>query len=580
MRIPQPSGWFALFAFVSAPAVAQCPTAIDLTPGAGFTRPEFYEKAFGRELFFALDTPATGIELWKWIPATGVVLVADVKPGPGTSRPEQLAACCTALGPRLFFTASATGINAELWMTTGTPGNFTQVAEIRPGSSGSLIGNMTPVGNRLFFTANDGSTGNELWVTDGTGAGTYLVKDIRSGSNSNPQHMVALGDLLVFSADDGSGRDLWVSDGTTAGTISLNDQIPALGPNPYETTANGDFVFFTTGDELWKTDGTVAGTTMVQDLRAKWSVTSVSEMESCGGRVFFSASQPGASRILYVSDGTDPGTLRVQNDPFDAVSVRDLRCSKGLVFFAGSHWTTGQEMWISDGTHAGTVLAVDCDPGGSSSPAQIIPVGTGVIFNADDGINGREPWFSDGTPAGSFMLCDIHPTGSSSPEDFFMIGGQLWMEAFEPSVGDEPHILATPGAHVEQLGASGAPDYPTLETADGAPPVLGTTFNIESNDGPAGHLGLLFVGLPGYPAPPLPPLMQSGCDWVGLIAGTGFAVAGTASSSFSLPLTLPNTPGLEGAELQLQMVWFDVTAIPAIQMSNGLQLVLGEGAPH
>ena len=52
------------------------------------------------------------------------------------------------------------------------------------------------------------------------------------------------------------------------------------------------------------------------------------------------------------------------------------------------------------------------------------------------------------------------------------------------------------------------------------------------------------------------------------------------SPSSSLPLPLPNLPGLEGVGLHLQVVWFDAAANPLIQLSNGVQLVLGPAAPH
>ena len=578
-----PLGWSALLGLaVSAPTWAQCPVAIDLNPGPGFSRPAFYHVAFGQELYFALTTQAMGLELWKWSPATGVVLAADVKTGGGTSRPEGMTACCTAQGPRVFFSAAGTGINTELWATDGAAGSFWQVAEIRPGSSGSLPNNLVPVGNRVFFTANDGTTGNELWVSGGTAGGTYLVKDIRAGTNSNPSEMTALRDKLLFTADDGTGRELWVSDGTAVGTVALGPQVPSLGTSPYELTTCGDVVFFTTGNELWKTDGTVAGTVLVQDVASKWpGARLLRNFVCCGARLFFAASVTGAGRLLFVSDGTDAGTYRVQNDPFTATSVVGLPvCSNGRLFFVGTHSSSGYELWVSDGTHAGTVLAADIVPGTQgSSPSNLVAVGTGVCFSADDGTNGDEPWFSDGIAAGTFMLCDLDPAGSSSPSDMYVVGGQLWMMATQPTIGTEPHVLATPGAYVQRLGGAGAPDYPDLSSVSGAPPVLGSTMQLAAS-GPTGHLGVLFAGALALPAPPIPGLLQGGCDWTGLSAGTAVGLVSTTASSMTVPITMPGLVALEGLQLGLQAVWADPLSSPPIQLSNGLQLVIGAAVPH
>jgi len=53
----------------------------------------------------------------------------------------------------------------------------------------------------------------------------------------------------------------------------------------------------------------------------------------------------------------------------------------------------GRELWASDGTEAGTVLVKDINPGGPSSyPGYLTPVGTQLLFAANDGVHARELW--------------------------------------------------------------------------------------------------------------------------------------------------------------------------------------------
>ena len=78
----------------------------------------------------------------------------------------------------LFFIADD-GVNgAELWKSNGTAGGTVLVKDIRVGTSGSSLANLTNVNGTLFFSADDGVNGLELWKSDGTASGTVLVKDI------------------------------------------------------------------------------------------------------------------------------------------------------------------------------------------------------------------------------------------------------------------------------------------------------------------------------------------------------------------------------------------------------------------
>lgn len=85
--------------------------------------------------------------------------------------------------------------------------------------------------------------------------------------------LVALGNLVIFTADDGiSGRELWRSDGTAAGTFRLRDiEQGALGSLPTSLSSTGGAVYFAAtdslhGTELWRTDGSASGTILVRDI--------------------------------------------------------------------------------------------------------------------------------------------------------------------------------------------------------------------------------------------------------------------------------------------------------------------------
>ena len=143
-------------------------------------------------------------------------MVYNVCPGGSGSYPQDF----VVMGGWLYFTATDCDDGYELWKTDGNPGGGSHtllVKDILPGSGSSYPFALTVVsdgfdGELLYFSANDGSFGYELWRSDGTEQGTIMVKDIRYGGDSGLDYtkMYAVGDILLFTADDGfTGQELY-----------------------------------------------------------------------------------------------------------------------------------------------------------------------------------------------------------------------------------------------------------------------------------------------------------------------------------------------------------------------------------
>jgi len=256
--------------------------------------------AVGNTLFFTADDAANGLELWKSDgTAQGTVLVKDIRIGYSGSFTRSLGSSnyLAAVGNTLFFTAND-GVNGdELWKSNGTAQGTVLVKDIRTGSSGSNLSDLTAVGNTLFFRVDDGVNSNELWKSNGTAQGTVLVKDITTSS------LTAVGNTLFFTANDGvNGNELWKSDGTAQGTVLVKDirtgssgsLTGSLAESPGDLTAVGNTLFFTAndgvnGEELWKSDGTAQGTVLVKDIRTGSSGSEPSNLTVVGNTLFFKA---------------------------------------------------------------------------------------------------------------------------------------------------------------------------------------------------------------------------------------------------------------------------------------------------
>lgn len=252
----------------------------------------------------------------------------------------------------------------------------------------------------IFFSANDGVHGDELWATDGTSEGTRMVKDILPPENtpwpdnpdfisSSPNYLATLPDgRVVFQASDELFRrdELWVSDGTEDGTFVLKDiggdrdsstprYMTPLGDGRivFSAEAGRDMPFSDSGRELWITDGTSAGTTLLKDINPgidEWDTPARSSPETFtalrNGKVVFTADDGVHGRELWVTDGTEAGTVMLrdfQPGPgsssiwsLDIVELDDgrLKFEVGLPpLVEGESWR--YEEWVTDGTPEGTV---------------------------------------------------------------------------------------------------------------------------------------------------------------------------------------------------------------------------------
>ncbi len=401
----------------------------DFPPGpSGFTL--LLLTRVGGTLFFRAEArdPVTGAdlgqELWKSDGTPeGTVLVKDINPGAGGSFANWL----TDVNGTLFFRAASPDTGDELWKSDGTPEGTVLVKDINPGPRGSGIEQLVNVNGTLFFHANHPDTGQELWKSDGTAEGTVLVKDIYPGpqvpgsieGSSFPQALINVNGTLFFTAvHPDTGRELWKSDGTPEGTVLVKDINPGTASAFFSTpflasggpllNVNGT-VFFKarhpdTGFELWKSDGTEAGTVLVKDMiPGQGSPTGASIFPGWGisfkDRLLFGADDGVSGRELWSSDGTDAGTVQVEDiNPGSASGVPSgssffevLQRVAGLVVFPANDGIHGEELWASDGISA-TMIQEIAPGAGSSSPRNFTVVGSQVFFVADDNEHGRELW--------------------------------------------------------------------------------------------------------------------------------------------------------------------------------------------
>jgi ELWxxDGT repeat protein len=420
-------------------------------------------------LYFSRDDESGwALRRTEGVPGDGA-LVRRLDSAP-SSIPLCLWGTCPGLVPTeagVLFPAWELAHGVEPWESDGSHGGTRRLADLAPGPASSLPWSlfsspMAALGERVLLVANDDPEGwrSRLWVLE-AGAPPMLLVD--EHCDFGGAGLLVWGDVALA---DHCGT-LWITDGTPEGTEALG---PGAGEWGYaEFALAGDRVFYVSGGRLWVTDGTPAGTVSVAPgLQIGPSqLTPVADGQG-GYRLFFIGQDAAAGRELWVSDGTAAGTYRVVDlHPGPADGVADwihpvLAPPQGATLaalgtraaFAGNDGALGEELWVSDGTEAGTI-PLEIRPGPEGSRPRSLTVVDGVLyFSADDGIHGRELWRSDGTPKGTYLVADIAPGAApSTPHALTDAGGIL---AF----------AADDGAHGVELWASDGSARGTSMVAD------------------------------------------------------------------------------------------------------------------
>jgi ELWxxDGT repeat protein len=326
----------------------------DSSLGINLSLQSAFASVNGNLFFLAND--GGGFTLWQ---TDGTAL--NTKQVDGNGDPLASTGLLTVVNTDLYFQgANASGLG--LWKTDGTNTDFVQSAFVDAAVPRSSIA----VNGVLFFSANDGTHGNELWTSNGTAGGTGMVTDIGLSTASDPQAITDVNGVAYFVANDGNnGTGLFKSDGTSGGTQLLKGNLD-FGGSPHLLNVNGTIYFFAFDGNLAK--GTVQ----------LWkSNTSTGVTERVTG---FASAQSGPFGFLAGL----PDTLTNVN---------------GEVYFVADDGTHGLELWKSDGTEPGTMMVQDLNTGPSSSnPSELTPVGTNLFFTATDGTNSGL-WKFDGSNA-------------------------------------------------------------------------------------------------------------------------------------------------------------------------------------
>jgi ELWxxDGT repeat protein len=278
--------------------------------------------------------------------------------------------------------------------------------------------------------------------------------------------------------------------------VDLNPGGASSSPTDF-TNMDGTALFLTSGGALWRSDGTTTTFIVHKPIAsALWSGSS--RLAEVKGRVVFLVS---LLNELWVTDGTDAGTMRLVPGAQEGGSVSGLVSAGERVFYmwegSGMTWTL-RELCVTDGSAGGTgvvwVFSGYLQP--TVRDYSLIAAGSGAHFTRRNRSSGYELWKSDGTFPGTLLVTALGTTAPSGLTDvggtaFFAIGSTLW-KSDGTGAGTQPVRDFAPGVPRNLAAARGRLFFAVddgvhgeeLWTSDGTE--VGTSLVKDINPGAAG----------------------------------------------------------------------------------------------
>ncbi|GEN12959.1 ELWxxDGT repeat-containing protein [Myxococcus fulvus] len=398
----------------------------------------------GGSLYFGTNFQDGSAALWRTDGTPGGTVEVN-RFAPTPRRAPRLGGM-VAMGSKVFFEVDDPVTGNELWVSDGTQAGSRLLKDMTPGAEGSSLMHHTALEDVLVFVRGTFDTRppyvhHELWRSDGTPEGTFRVALVSDDVTVQASSLKVGNALLLFLSSERGGTTLWRTDGTPAGTFAVK-KVDSRDAYVHHVDPTGDVGLFVMNDgshdEVWKTDGTAQGTVRLDSFGRSTRLLGV-----LGSWVYLGTLSSNL-RSLHVErlslEGGGKARIATLDNPYsnrpDAMPyLQRAQRSEGKLYFTMAIGGTGPghqdvSLWVTDGSAAGTrfihrPLDLSLD---SSSP--LFDTGHGALLFSGSEYGATEPWFTRGTSATTGQLEDISPgPWGSSPAGFRRLGEHVFFFA-------------------------------------------------------------------------------------------------------------------------------------------------------
>lgn len=298
-------------------------------------------------------------------------------PGPPVGLHVPIGARGGVAGERFYFPMQSPTTGIELWKTDGTAAGTAPAPEAKAGSPSPFsFFSVVEMGGELFFATEGAAVGHEVHVLRGESGAVEVLKDVTPGTAHTLRVlMAATEDQLFFRHEpDDFTTELWVSDGSEAGTrlVRLFDLYDSersgeekrvVPPGNYirEMHPGEELLYFYMAryygpGAIWATDGTASGTRTVVENLDSGLFFRTNQITVMGDDGFYFLTENGEA-VLYHSSNGGPGE-RLMQPTFEGEPIYYLdivETGDTVFYFADASIPTDRRVWRSDGTTTGTV---------------------------------------------------------------------------------------------------------------------------------------------------------------------------------------------------------------------------------
>ena len=245
-----------------------------------------------------------------------------------------------------------------------------------------------------------------------------LVDDLNPSGNSSPSDFVTINSTMYFIASNGTVSGIW--------SLDVNDTLLLVyGGSAMSLRGIGNQLMFLEMNTLepWVYDLSNGTAWMVADIFFGTSGSFADEFTLIGTTVFFSARDGAGTFDLWAYETGNFSVWKVE----DGIQPSELTVVNSQLYFA-----TPDELWKHDTTNNSTFIVKDINPGVlSSSPSDIVVMGTRIYFAANDGSGGGiELQAYEATNNSTWQVADIRPGfATSSLSDLAVVNTRVYMKA-------------------------------------------------------------------------------------------------------------------------------------------------------
>ncbi len=349
----------------------------DILPGSGYSNTQIFKMA-GPNIYFSANDGVIGKELWKSDGTTsGTVLVKDIIPGATGTFSNSIIPECIAYNNKLFFIINEPANGTEIWESNGTTGG-TIVNNITTSTlSTSFTSNLYIYNNDMYFFRTTFASGNNdtVWyykITNNV-TNTTIIKKYPGAysTNANKFQFLQTNNTKFIAANScgssTSGIYFFVSDATAPGSYFAADSLYCLYLNQPNFTVpfisnNWIYPVAKANDyELMNINYTTGVNSQVKNINATnnfnnsigsgsgWAFTNY----FFNNRYYFLSDGGSTGLELYVTDGSSGGT-NLLLDIYTGVNSGPVNPGNGdfkaivtanNMFFYANDGFTGRELW-------------------------------------------------------------------------------------------------------------------------------------------------------------------------------------------------------------------------------------------